>query len=156
MRTKYYIVIFSSLVALVLDQLTKNYFQTNQGSQFILWEPLLIFEFTANYNIAFGLPINSIIFIFLLILVLGLLIYLIWQTWIRKEFLQFSLILIILAGATGNIIDRIRLGYVIDFINVPFWSVFNLADIFIVVSVGVWLIYLLFYESKRKKIPEKS
>ena len=115
----------------------------------------MLFQFKANENIAFGLPISSLVFIVFVILIFGLLSYLLYQTYIRKEWLQHSLILFILAGAIGNIIDRLRFGYVIDFINIPFWSVFNLADIYIVIAVFIWLIYLIFYEP-RKKVSKKD
>ena len=155
MSKKYYIVIGLGLLALFADQLTKLFFQNDQGFQFIVWEPLLFFGFQSNTNIAFGLPIGSALFIIFLLAVLGILIYLLVKTVERKEFFQFCLIISILAGALGNIIDRIRFGYVIDFIHVPFWSIFNLADIYLVVAVVIWMVYLIFYES-RKKIPKKS
>ncbi|MBU1087795.1 MAG: signal peptidase II [Candidatus Omnitrophica bacterium] len=52
-------------------------------------------------------------------------------------------LLFILCGATGNLIDRIRLGYVVDFLDLRFWPVFNLADSFITCGVFV-LLFLLF------------
>jgi signal peptidase II len=42
-----------------------------------------------------------------------------------------------LAGALGNLLDRVVHGYVVDFIRVPHWPVFNLADIWITVGVGL-------------------
>src|SRR5207302_9836252 len=42
---------------------------------------------------------------------------------------------LVLGGALGNLIDRVRLGYVIDFIDLRWWPVFNLADSAIVVGV---------------------
>ena len=55
---------------------------------------------------------------------------------------------IIIAGAVGNLIDRIRLGYVIDFIDVKFWGiydfpVFNVADILIVIGTIVLSVLIL-------------
>ncbi|NPV59012.1 MAG: signal peptidase II [Actinobacteria bacterium] len=52
------------------------------------------------------------------------------------RFFQTGLGLII-GGAIGNIIDRIALGAVVDFIDVGFWPVFNLADTAIVIGVGM-------------------
>lgn len=46
----------------------------------------------------------------------------------------------LLGGALGNLVDRLRVGYVIDFIDVHFWPVFNLADIGIVVGAGLLLV----------------
>ena len=51
---------------------------------------------------------------------------------------------LVLAGAIGNLIDRIRLGYVIDFIHMYYqdyhWPIFNIADIGITVGVGIFLL----------------
>lgn len=47
---------------------------------------------------------------------------------------------LILGGALGNLIDRVRLGYVVDFIDLRWWPVFNLADSAIV--IGVCLLFL--------------
>jgi len=48
-----------------------------------------------------------------------------------------------LGGAVGNLIDRLRFGYVVDFIDVAIWPVFNLADSAIVVGVGILAFRLL-------------
>lgn len=49
-------------------------------------------------------------------------------------------ILLVLAGSFSNIIDRLRLGCVTDFIDLKFWPVFNLADIFIVLGTVFLLV----------------
>ena len=51
------------------------------------------------------------------------------------------------AGACGNIVDRLAHGYVVDFISVGFWPVFNLADAFL--TVGIFLILLFYAKIKR-------
>jgi signal peptidase II len=43
---------------------------------------------------------------------------------------------LVLGGAIGNLIDRVRLGYVVDFIDLRWWPVFNVADSAIVVGVA--------------------
>lgn len=47
---------------------------------------------------------------------------------------------LIVGGALGNLADRLRLGYVVDFIHVRGWPVFNVADIAVVVGIGLLLI----------------
>lgn len=69
----------------------------------------------------------------------------------KNDFIRLSLILII-AGALGNIIDRIRYGAVIDFldfhIGTHHWPAFNFADMFICVGVGLILIHSIFFHKK--------
>jgi signal peptidase II len=50
---------------------------------------------------------------------------------------------LVLAGALGNLGDRVLRGYVVDFIRVPHWPVFNLADIWITIGVGLLLLAYL-------------
>lgn len=56
---------------------------------------------------------------------------------------------LVLAGAAGNLIDRIRLGYVVDFLQVPYWPVFNVADISIVAGM-----VLLWWSFSRSSLPK--
>jgi signal peptidase II len=56
-------------------------------------------------------------------------------------------VVLVLAGGCGNIIDRLAKGYVVDFISVWIWPVFNLADIFL--TVGIFLILLFYAKIKR-------
>lgn len=58
-------------------------------------------------------------------------------------------IILIIAGAIGNMIDRLRFGCVIDFINLKFWPVFNLADIFI--TLGAILLLYSFLKNKNPR-----
>ncbi len=55
-----------------------------------------------------------------------------------------------ISGAWGNLIDRLRLGYVIDFFYTPFWATFNLADVLIVLGMGLIFSGFL-YKGKNEK-----
>ena len=54
-----------------------------------------------------------------------------------------SALLLVLCGATGNLIDRLRLGYVVDFLDFRIWPVFNFADSMITCGVILLLFILL-------------
>lgn len=85
-----------------------------------------------NRGIAFSI-LSDINPIFIAIILLILIKYFSKNIW-------FGLII---GGGASNLIDRIRLGYVVDFIDLKFWPVFNLADVFITVGVlGVLYGYL--------------
>lgn len=62
-----------------------------------------------------------------------------WYHGVKKVFLSF-----IIAGAIGNLIDRIRYGAVIDYLDFRIWPVFNLADSLICIGFGALLICTLF------------
>lgn len=57
---------------------------------------------------------------------------------------------LILGGAVGNLVDRIRLGYVVDFVDLHWWPVFNVADSAIVVGVIVLSLYSLLSPTTRQ------
>lgn len=62
-------------------------------------------------------------------------------------------ILLIIAGAIGNAIDRVRLGFVVDYFDFRIiWEyVFNIADIFVVVGTILLCVYIIFYEDKKEE-----
>jgi signal peptidase II len=60
---------------------------------------------------------------------------------------------LILGGAVGNWIDRLRVGAVIDFLDFRVWPVFNFADAAISVGVGLYLIFLLRPRTSEKEMP---
>jgi len=68
--------------------------------------------------------------------------------WRRKSTIELLPYLLVLSGALGNVIDRVRYGYVVDFIHFHVgrafsWPIFNVADVLISVGVGLILLQLL-------------
>ena len=127
MRKKYFLI---TIILLILDIITKNYFRGKN----IQLTRYLNFNYTENTGAIFGiLKNNNIIFIILTIIIIGIIVYTIKKE--KKYELELG---IILAGAIGNLIDRIIYGHVIDFIHIKYWYVFNLADAYI--TIGIILI----------------
>ena len=130
------------LILVLIDQLIK-YFAIKKipDEGFFLFHSNLLsikFDLAFNQNIAFGIPISQIIFIpLILILIVGLIYFLIDSIIKNNSILTWSLI-ILLAGANSNLIDRITHSSVIDFISISIynynWPTFNLADALIVVG----------------------
>lgn len=75
----------------------------------------------------------------------------------RSKLLSFSLALLI-AGGIGNIIDRIRLGYVIDMIEIKLFrfAIFNVADICVTVAVFLIVVYMIFIDGKKEAAAGKA
>ncbi len=150
-RNKKYIKLFCWIIVgliICLDQLTK-YIALDKlvGSESL---PLIknIFHLTLvkNSGIAFGLfPNGTIIFIIFSFLAAGIILGILLKKKI-PEILPDTALALILGGAAGNLIDRLRWGYVVDFFDFRIWPVFNIADS--AISVGVVL--LSFYILKKR------
>jgi signal peptidase II len=113
--------------------------------------PFLAFENVRNEGIAFGIggDISAVIIGATVVLLLGFLVFLAfrggtgWLVWLPAALL--------IGGALGNLADRVRDGAVIDFINVPLWPTFNLADVAITVGVLLLLIDVERSEGRRRR-----
>lgn len=101
-----------------------------------------IINYVQNTGVAFGL-FNGFNWVFILIDLVFIFI-LVYLLFFKNGFFEFRIGLgLILAGAIGNLIDRVVYGFVIDFIDLKYWYVFNLADVFIVIGVCLILIKML-------------
>ena len=112
--------------------------------------PFLAFENVRNKGVAFGLggDISAALIGVTIVLLVGMLVFLAfrggggWLVWLPAALL--------LGGALGNLADRVRDGAVIDFIDLPLWPTFNLADVAITVGVLLLLLDVERSESRRK------
>lgn len=125
--------VFLAVTILIIDQVTK-YFAMQK-------------TFIKNTGIIFGLAQNSnqvMIYVSVIAgaIILGLILY---SKARHKVFYA-----LILGGIIGNLTDRVIKGYVVDFIEIGFWPVFNVADAAISVSVVILLV-LGFFADKKKK-----
>jgi signal peptidase II len=115
-------------------------------------------RYVQNYGAAFGILQQKRIFFIIIttIVILLIILYLYKNYNVLSNFAKFSITLF-LSGAIGNFIDRLRLGYVIDFLRVNLiksydFPVFNMADVFIVVGTALIVFVVLFdkYEVRGK------
>ncbi|MFN3822056.1 MAG: signal peptidase II, partial [bacterium] len=136
---------------LLSDQVTKLWaINALKGGVILkpLGSDLLWFVLVHNPGLAFGVDLipSPILTVVVLLASLGLLGYLIYKPQLPFQFaIPLSLVM---GGAFGNLIDRLRFGYVIDFISVDLpdfimdrWPVFNIADS--AVSVGIITLLIL-------------
>ncbi|MFA5090152.1 MAG: signal peptidase II [Candidatus Omnitrophota bacterium] len=118
-------------VILALDQFTKFLAVKKLALQQSFPVIKGVFHFTLVYNrgAAFGILKNHALFFILASLFAIFLIYLnLRDAKHSRSSVYFVSLSLILAGALGNLIDRICLGYVVDFLDFRIWPVFNLAD----------------------------
>lgn len=122
---------------------------------------LVDFLYCENRGMAFGMLQNArwLFISFTFVVMVGIVIYII-KTKPDSKFLLASLSLI-LGGGIGNLIDRIFLGYVIDYIQLSFFSpVCNFADYCITIGTALLVIYILFFTpstpERIKKVEETN
>ncbi len=131
----------------IIDRFSKwliiNYLDASQ--QIIPWVSI---EFEQNYGIAWSLPVPVEFILPLNIILFGVIIGYLPRILDMRHKLSAVALALIVGGALGNIFDRFAYGYVVDFISIGWWPVFNMADVFL--SVGIFLILLFYGTIKRQ------
>ena len=142
-QTDIYLSLMTTVLVVLFDRVTKVFFSNllSYGESIPVIKRILHFTLVHNTGIAFGLfKDQGVVFIILPVIAIGLLIFNIYyyrnnnEALSRPYIFAFSLIL---GGAIGNLIDRIAYGYVIDFIDLRVWPVFNIADSAITIGAGI-------------------
>jgi signal peptidase II len=115
--------------------------------------PIVDLRYVENMGAAFGILENQVWFFILVTIVSIFVLFKYFNESIqnKNDFWFTYSVYVILAGAIGNLIDRIRLGYVIDFLNFKFvnFPVFNIADVYICLGFAIYLIN--YYRNERIK-----
>jgi signal peptidase II len=139
------------VAAIAADQLTKLIV----ASELTLDEGLHVvgpfsIHHVQNSGIAFGLFASATpVVTALTALAVGWMLLFFARSGARHPILPLALGLVI-GGSLSNLLDRVRLGYVTDFLDVRYWPAFNLADSFIVVGVGILFVALLLGETRQR------
>lgn len=153
-----------SLIILILDQFTKWYATVNienfYGKDII--KGILEFAYLHNDGVAYGLLSGKRWFfvVFSGIALLAMFVGLFYKKVNENSLLLFSLACV-LGGGMGNFIDRLRYGYVVDFMRFPlkwFYYSFNVADVAVVcggIAIVVILIYDIIKDQKKTSASEK-
>ena len=152
-------ILFASAIMVLADQISK----TAIRSTMTLYESITVIPgffhltYITNDGMAFGINFPFCIYIFSTISII-LTVILFWYLWtIREEnIILRSGVAMILAGAIGNLIDRLLLGEVVDFLDFMIgdlhWYVFNFADSFVTIGMGIILYDAIILEKKRQAI----
>lgn len=141
-------------VTLLLDQGSKFLVSTNfyQGQSIPLIENVFHLTFVRNPGAAFGLlAYRTTFFIAITVLVTVIILVMYFKLPREKKLLRFALALQ-LGGAFGNLIDRLRSGFVVDFLDFRVWPVFNFSDVAIVIGVVLLAYELLWHSEEGKEV----
>lgn len=134
-----------------LDQWTKGLVvQSLKGRDpFVIWKGVFEFYYSENRGAAFGMMQEKQLFFFLIaVVVLGAVAYLMAKIPAHRRYRPLAVCLMLIsAGAVGNMIDRVTQGYVVDFlyfslINFP---IFNVADCYVTIGAACLVFLIMFY-----------
>ena len=143
------------LACLLLDQITKYLavFHLKSKPALVLIDGVLELDYFENTGMAFSLFQNRQLFIVLMgFAVMAVVLFFLTRLPEDRKFrIVHILLAVLIAGALGNLIDRLRLNYVVDFISFVLihYPIFNVADCFIVVStVLLFLLFMFVYKDE--------
>src|SRR3989338_2234541 len=138
------------LVFFILDRGLKKYFLLYpQKSIYIAWTDAIYFHFVKNFGIAFSIYLYSPILIALTIAAILFLCILLKHSLKKNNIFYIVGSALILLGAVSNLYDRIMYGFVVDYIDVLFFSVFNIADAMITAGIIVIFLSEFFYKGEK-------
>lgn len=131
----------------LIDRIVKTW------ALFYLDEPIRILgdifslDLALNFNIAFSIPISGpIVTSIIALIVFTLAIYYIYLAK-NRQFELVAPLTFVLFGAMNNLIDRLMYGFVVDYFDLKYFTIFNLADVMIVSGVA----YILLITFKKEK-----
>ena len=127
--------------------------RTLGGGKVLSWEPVVALRYVRNTGAAFSMLSAHTAWLSVgtgILLVLGFAVLMRRKI---KSGLLYAALTMIVAGGLGNLIDRVRLGYVIDYIDPLFvqFAVFNFADCLITVGAGLLIVWLILDTVREKK-----
>ena len=146
--------IFVFIICVLFDLFTKfliqNYLFLNQSIKINKFFDIV---YVQNYGVSFGLFSREIPHWVLVLIALLVVILILFLMIISNKNLEKNAYFLIIAGAIGNIIDRILNSYVVDFISLHYemfyWPAFNFADIYITIGI-IMLLVSFFIKSEDK------
>ena len=134
-----------------LDQWTKGLAVKHLMNQppFVIWDGVFELLYSENRGAAFGMMQGKQFFFFLIALVvLAAVVYLLWKMPVTERYMPMAVCLMMVsAGAVGNMIDRIGQGYVVDFryFKLINFAIFNVADCYVTISAFLLILLVFFY-----------
>lgn len=152
MLKKYIGLNFLILSLFLFDRMLKLFFIQNPSKMFGGDFSFVGFSFhlVKNSGVAFGIHFNQIFLLVLITSIILILVRLLVKAYGQKDLILILSLTLIVVGAASNLIDRLRYRFVVDYIDMPFFTVFNLADAMISLGVGIMIVYI--FKDKKNQL----
>ena len=138
------------VILVIADQLTKHLAVVRLKNQaaYNLINGILEFNYLENRGAAFGVLQNQkYFFVFVALIFIGVIVFVLIKVPTQKKYYSLNILLVMIAaGAVGNMIDRVRYNYVVDFIYLVCiqFPIFNVADIYVTTATVILVFQILF------------
>ena len=133
---------------MAIDQASKLWVKLYLGQEVVeIFDEFFRFIYSENFGIAFSIPIPLILLIAFNTFLICLLPWMASKELNISSKITLSALTLVIAGGLGNLIDRFVWGFVVDFISIWKYPIFNIADIYI--FVGVFLVIICYGKIKR-------
>ena len=138
-------------VGVILDQWTKYWAVSTLSfwSSNVIIPPILKFQLVYNYGAAYGILQNQRLFLLAVSGIVVVIAAFFYRLIVSTAWSKWGLVFIMI-GTIGNSLDRLLLGYVVDFIDITIIPVFNIADISINIGVICFIIEMISISRKNK------
>ena len=152
----YFFYVLFVTILVILDQYVKNLVVLNieLSKRIPLIDDFFSLTYVRNYGAGFSILQNETVFLSVLSIVAVLVLAYLLIKAKKSDTISIISYILIISGALGNLIDRIRLGYVVDFLDFKIFGydypVFNIADSFITIGCFILMITVIL-ESKNAK-----
>ena len=152
----YFFYVLFVTILVILDQYVKNLVVLNieLSKRIPLIDDFFSLTYVRNYGAGFSILQNETVFLSVLSIVAVLVLAYLLIKAKKSDTVSIISYILIISGALGNLIDRIRLGYVVDFLDFKIFGydypVFNIADSFITIGCFILMITVIL-ESKNAK-----
>ena len=148
------------LLVILADQVSKIWIASHMelGESIPIINKIFHLTYIQNPRSAFGLlPFSNKTFIIIGIIIIVLGIIFLGRLARSDKLVLYSFVLI-LGGSLGNLIDRFRVGSVIDFLDLRIWPIFNIADSAMNIGIFILIVHYLFRQEKppKEKEPEEE
>ena len=143
--------VLGMIILILADQFTKYLAVIHLKDKPVIpiIQDVLELSYLENRGAAFGMLQNQkIFFVFVASIILAVIVYVIYKMPVDRKYNNLHVFLTFIAsGAIGNMIDRLRLDYVVDFISFVLihFPIFNVADIYVTVATAFLVILILFF-----------
>ena len=159
-KTSYIVIAIIIIVGLVLDLVTKWFFAeyfAEGADDIVVIDNFFRFTYVENTGAAYGI-FGGNAFLLAIVSVIFVIAFAVYDYFNHSNDIWYVIgISLIISGAIGNLIDRIFLGYVRDFISINLFSfVFNIADLWITVGVISFVIHLILSIINERKVNKSN